>query len=243
MCERHLTDEERANEPAGPGAFVDELVVALTNARIYAAGHPRVETAIDALETSLRRVLAAHPGPRVQFGVADGYVFFQTRPLLGASLSAGKLIELLGRLDAGGLSFESTTDRDDLLGLVNFVAREAKNVESHDVANRALDRVGCTLVRFLPPYREAAGGRGQWTDKTEAEMGTALGGEFDLDLESALDIQVPARLYQDVVSVLQDAMVQTCKGDHIDTAPALGYVESVLSRLTHDTTSLMRLAR
>lgn len=243
MCERHLSEEERANEPVGPVAFVDELVVALTNARIYAEGHPRLQTAIENLHDGLGRLLEAHPGPRVQFGTADGFVFFQARPLLGASMAAGRLIETLGSIESGGLSFESTTSRDEIAAFVNFVARGIKNVETTDLANVALDKAGCPGVRFLPQYNEASGGRGTWADRVEHVIGPELVTLDGTDLDNALDMQVPARLYQDIVRVLQDAMVQSCKGDSVETAPALGYVENVLKQLSHDTTSLMRLAR
>ncbi len=243
MCERHLTDEERALEQGGPVAFVDELVVALTNARIYAEAHPRLETALANLHASLGRLLAENPGPRVQLGVSDGFVFFQSRPLLGATMAAGRLIETLASLEAGGLSFEATTSLQDLTAFVRFTARGTRDVESPEVANLALDKAGCTSVRFLPPYTETAGGRGSWVDRVESEIGNELDVVQQLDLEGALDVRVPAKLYQNVVGVLQDAMVHSCKGEQIDTAPALGYVENVLKQLTHDTTSLMRLAR
>ncbi len=243
MCDRHLSEEELAQEPRGPVAFVDELVVALTNARIYAPAHPRLKTAIANLYGSLKSLLAANPGPRVQIGTADDFVFFQSRPLLGASMAARRLIDALESMGSGGLSFESTTDLEDLTKFVEFMARGTKNVESHEAANAALDQGACRTVRLLPPYREAAGGRGTWADKVENEFGHELPTPTDLDLGTTLDIDLPTRLYQDVVGVLQDAMVQSCRGDVLDTVPAMGYVESVLTQLTHDTTSLMRLAR
>ena len=242
MCERHLTDEERAHETTGPVAFVDELVVALTNARIYAETHPRLASAIDNLHAGLGRMLKENPAPRIQIGTSDGFIFFQARPLLGASMSAGRLIELLGSIESGGLSFEARTTRDEVASFIGLAARGMRDIENPEVANLALDKAGCRTVRFLPPYSEASGGRGTWADRVEEEIGDELQPEV-IDLEGVLDIQVPTRLYQNVVGVLQDAMVNSCKGDTVDTAPALGYVENVLKQLNSDTTSLMRLAR
>ena len=243
MCERHLSEEERGQEPTGPVAFVDELVVALTNGRIYAASHPRLASAIDHLQQGLARLLAEHPGERIQLGAADGFVFFQARPLLGATMSAGRLIELLASMESGGLSFDAATTREELASFVQLAARGMRDIDSPKVANLALDQAGCRHVRFLPPYSETAGGRGSWADKVEREIGHQMAHDVGPEVDDLVDLHLPARLYQDVVGALQDAMVKSCKGDTIDTAPSLGYVESVLKQLTDDTSSLMRLAR
>ncbi|MDF1701592.1 MAG: HD domain-containing protein [Planctomycetota bacterium] len=247
MCDIHLSDEERAQELTGPVAFVDELVVALTNARIYAETHPRLKLAIDGLHAGLGRLLEAYPGPSVQIGTADGFVVFQSRPLLGASMSAGRLVSLLEQLGSGGLTLGAHTTREDLTAFIEFAARGTKGIESPATANLALEQAGCRHVRFLEPYSEAAGGRGSFADRVEHAIGDRLGPTVELaddtELLNTLNLQVPARLYQNVVGVLQDAMVQSCKGDHIDTNPALGYVENVLKLIGQDTTSLMRLAR
>lgn len=243
MCERHLTDEERATEPTGPVAFVDEIVVALTNARIYAASHPRLASAIESLHHGLRRLAAEQGGGAVQLGVSDGFVFFQARPLLGATMSAGRLVALLEGIASGGLSFEADATPEELTAFVNLAGRGMRDIESPEVANLALDKDGCRRVRFLPPYAEAAGGRGTWADRVENEIGQDFAQPLLLDLDKVVDTQVPARLYQNVVGALQDAMVTTCKGDTIDTAPTLGVIENVLKALADDTTSIMRLAR
>jgi HD-GYP domain-containing protein (c-di-GMP phosphodiesterase class II) len=242
MCDRHLTDEEREARPQGAAGFVDEIVVAMVNARIYARGHPRLEAAVDAMHAGLNDLLAEHPGPRVQIGAHDGFVFFEAKPLLGASMAAGRLIGTLGRLGAGGLAFEASTTREEMQAFVEWTARQSKGVTTHEEANLGLDREACWSVRFLPPYREAAGGRGSWTDRVEREIDPVdLSGVGSLEAE--IDLDLPTGLYQDVVSALQDAMVQTCTGRDLDTAPALGYVERVLGMLHEDSPGLMRMAR
>ena len=246
MCDRHLTDEERGQRPTGPVAFVDELVVALTNARIYSPDHPRLQSAIQTLHHGIQHLFAEHPGPQVQIGSYDGFVFFQARPLLGASLAARRIIETLAKLGAGGLSFEPATSVEELQAFVEFTARGSKGVDKYELANLGLTQVGCRHVQFLPPYQEAAGGDGSWSDTVERELAPTreeVAANPQVNVAATVDPLLPTRLYQDVVAVLQDAMVQSCKGEDLDTGSALGHVETVLSHLTADTPSLMRLAR
>ncbi len=241
MCEQHLHPEERSDGPGGPVAFVDELIVALTNARIYARAHPRVDAAVAALHTGLQALLRQTPDERVQIGATDGYVFYGGRPLLGASLSARRLLQILGDLGCGGISLESTTTTEDLHAFVRFVGRDAKETDRFDVANLALDAAGCRSVRLLPPYKEASG---SWTDKIESEWTEAYtldGTEAAVGMD--LDIELPTRLYQDVSGALQDSMVEACSGNMLDAGTIRGHVESILSQLSHDTASLLRLSR
>ena len=54
---------------------------------------------------------------------------------------------------------------------------------------------------------------------------------------------MPARVYQDVVSSLQDSMVRSCSGDNLDITTMQARAESILKQLKDDTSAMMRLAR
>ncbi len=51
-----------------------------------------------------------------------------------------------------------------------------------------------------------------------------------------MDLNVSQQLYQDVVHVMQDAMMKSCQGQSVDLTDTSGFVESVLGQLTTDTT-------
>ncbi len=237
MCEQHLSEEERRHKPRGPGAFVDELVVAMTNSRIYSAGHPRIESALDNLAEGFKHLCEESGGGRVELGAADGFLFFEERPLLGATLSARRLLEPLSRLESGGIGFDPKTSRDDLRTLVTFMSTDCKGAEQFPDANLLLQKDGCETILFLPPYEDAAGrwGEGKLDEEQVKGAGKAIDVEMTLDLNS--------QLYQDLVFTLQNATITACKGKNLDTNEASGFVESILKQLATDPKPLMSLSR
>ena len=239
MCDQILTDEERATRLAGPASFVDELVVALTNARIYDQKHPRMATAIDTLAGGLAALCRETNSETIRLGAADGFLFFRARPLLGASLASKRLTQVLEEVGAGGFSFEPHATREELLALIHFTARGTKGVETPTEANAALAQAGCTNIRFLAPYQEATG---TWGDTT----GEGRSSEFeqgDKVDDRRIEMDLPARVYQDVVSSLQDAMVRSCSGDNLDITTMQARAEAILHQLEHDASTMMQLAR
>jgi HD-GYP domain-containing protein (c-di-GMP phosphodiesterase class II) len=263
MCEQHLSDEEREHRPTGAAALVDEIVVALTNARIYAPEHPRMKSALASLHTDLQAMVRSEGGKPVRIGAADGFLFHDQRPLLGATLSAKRLLEPLGALESGGLSFAAGTGVEDLQAFVRFLGREVGRAKHFREANAALDQAGCRTVRFLPPFCTNSG---SWTDEVEARLATDQGpteaagsggagagsGSATPDTTPAsehagllldLDFNVPMRLHQDTVKVMQDAMLHACSGENVDTSAASGMVESILTRLATDPGAMLGQTR
>lgn len=257
MCEQNLTDEERDHRPTGPVAFVDEIIVALTNGRIYSAEHPRMKSSLEFLHTGLQAMLQDAKGGPVRIGAAEGFLFFNQRPLLGVSLSSRRLLDPLRRLESGGLSFAPETTRADLETFIRFLGREVNKVEHQKEANQALEQQGCRTIRFLPPFSTSSG---SWTDAVEAShaasgqpMGSAEASGSDSPEATAkgalfgpavkLDFNIPMRIYQDVVMVMQDAMLDACRGKGIDTASSSTLVESILKQLSQDAGSMLGQAR
>jgi len=239
MCDQILTDEERGARLAGPASFVDELVVALTNARIYDARHPRLATSIDTLTDGLASLCRETESTTIRLGTADGFLFFRSRPLLGASLAARRLTRALEELGAGGIALEERATREDLSALIAFVARGSKGVTTPVEANAALAQAGCTTILFLPPYQEATGTWGDFAGEgrlAQVEHGAPVDGR-------RIEMDLPARVYQDVVSSLQDAMVRSCSGDNLDIESMQARAEAILHQLEHDAGTMMRLAR
>ncbi len=242
MCDQHLSEEERAARPKGAVRFVDELVVAMTNSRIYSGGHPRLESSLGALVESFDRLQGEHEDGGFELGCADGFLFYDRRPLLGASLSSRRLIDPLVALESGGIAFDPRTQRDHLRTLVAYLSTGCKDAETYTQANESLDRQGCPTVRFLPPYTGLTGDGGPYEVGAQKEPSPRdVPTESIIDLDE--DIDLPINLYQDVVYVLQDAMMKTCRGETIDVNEALGNIEAILRQLEVDTKSMMSLAR
>jgi len=257
MCEQHLSEEERAHTPTGPVAFVDELVVALTNGRIYSGQHPRVQASLDSLHECLIDMLQGTNGRTIAIGASDGFLFFERRPLLGATLSAQRLIEPLTTLSSGGLAFDPSTTREDLATFVRMLGRSLSKLAHFEEANAALVQEGCASIRLLPEFQE---GTTSWTDVVEAQLAAKAGSEGDGDGGGAghashsqgggadgvkldLDFDLPIRFYQDVVAVMQEAMLKACQGHNIDTSRVSGMVESILAQLRGDSKALLSLSR
>jgi HD-GYP domain-containing protein (c-di-GMP phosphodiesterase class II) len=242
MCEQHLTEEERASRPTDIVGLVDEIVVSVTNRRIYAEAHPRVTSSIDALAASIATLMGQMGTTRLEIGSAEGFLFHDHRPLLGATLSAKRLIDQLAGLRSGGLTIDARVSKDQLRTLVAYLASGCKGAEDFEEANQALASRGCGTVQFLPPYTNDGGGNGNGSaSKYDVVLDGALPEVKSFDL--GLELNVSSRLYQDVVTVMQDAMMKSCRSEHLDLTAAAGHVESILERLTADAKSLMSLAR
>ena len=130
MCDLHFRDGAVATAPRTITDLVDELIVAVTNGRIYSPTHPRVRTTLDSLEACLEALCAARGVPVIQLGAADGCLFFERKPLLDSSLAAPKLLDPLRKLQAGGIAFERGAQAIDFAGLVEALGRGLKQLES-----------------------------------------------------------------------------------------------------------------
>ncbi len=241
MCNLHPPDE--ACPALDVSGLVDEIVVAVSNARIYRADHPRVLTSVETLVSGLAAWLEARGRERLEIGTADGFLFHDHRPLLGASLSAPRIVEPLRRLGAGGLAFERGTGRADVEALVGFLAARRLEATTPDEANAALAQAGARRVRFLPAYRTddlAGAARG-----TVAAVPAALVGADAFDGTLADAPLGPARgaLYQDTVSLLQESAIGAARGADLALDRVQSTVERLLSCVLEDAGSMLSLAR
>jgi hypothetical protein len=130
-------------------AFVDELVVALVNTRIYWSAHPRAIDAIDALRGALAQ-LATGELPLELRLIGDGLEHAGS-PLWEASLSAKALIRSLRERGAGGLSCHPLAQAADFQALLDVLADERARARDVGEHNAALVAAGCRWIRLLPP--------------------------------------------------------------------------------------------
>jgi putative nucleotidyltransferase with HDIG domain len=215
---------ETPEVPATVGDFVDELLVAVMNARIYWPEHPRVATSVRSLKVTLASLLPSAAGdPRAELvlGATDGCLFFAGRPLVGPSMSALRLIATLETARSGGVAFGVGTRDADLLALIALLG-DRKPPEDHEAGNRFLAGRGAAHVRLLPPYQ-------------------ALGEAPLLGLASVP--RIPAGLYQQVADHLQDSIVRVCHGDLIQLDDTEGHVAAILTRVRNSLGAILNTSR
>lgn len=237
MCDLHAaTDTCPALDVSG---LVDEIVVAVSNARIYRPDHPRVTSSVQALLAGLDAWMETKQRDRLEIGTADGFLFHDRRPLLGASLSAPRIVGPLRRLGSGGLSFARGVQTQDLMALVSLLSARTLAADSPEEANRALEQQGGRRVRFLPAYRSE--------DLVGAARGTVVAVPAELAAaEGLLDQplgEAPRGLYQETVDLLQEAAIGAARGDGVALTAPRTMVERLLRSVLEDAGSMLSIAR
>lgn len=214
MCEIEKPQNEDELPPVVLEDVVDQLLVLLTNARIYAGDHPRVEATVSQLERDLDSWCASTGRQELVLGTVEGYLIHDKRPLLGASLTARRLIEPLARMQAGGVALARGAHRNDLLALARILGRGGMGPVELEAATAELNQAGVSTVRLLPPFRLAGSGR-LGAAGISALLATEHGGR---SLRHLLDVDLPVKLYQRVVDHMQDVMIRACRRDRFDLA-------------------------
>jgi putative nucleotidyltransferase with HDIG domain len=214
--------------------FVDELVIALINSRIYWSEHPRVLDSIHQLRKLLPQFISDTSDNVLRLGVVAEYFVYQQRPLLGASLSAPRLIESILDRGAGGLEFDAKTTQEDFQKLFELFSRPAIDSENYTAVNQRLKDRGCSHIRLLPPYRPEERKTGATSSPTDHQQ---------VANEASPKTLVPVELYQGVVKVLQDTTVLVCHGGIVQFDDARASIDRVLYNLETDTSSIFGLSR
>lgn len=248
MCDAPHRIEPDPPTTVGVGGLVEELVVATTSVRMYYDDHPRVRESVQALAVGLEELLGTAEAMSVDVGVAEGCLFVDRRPLLGASLAAARVISPLAEIGAGGISLRRGASSADFLALVRLLAQTKFDFTDHREANRKLEADGCRGIELLPPFRRGgveASGTGAVADP-DSLLGNGPGVPDVLAGEPLPDrptLDIPVRLYQDVVDRMQDAMVSVCNGEALDLTRSQDCVENLLTQLVHDPKSILSISR
>lgn len=239
MCEREKPEDVAELPAIGLDDVVDELLVLLTNVRMYSSDHPRVAAAVEQLGRDLDAWCAATGRQELMLSTVDGYLIHDKRPLLGASLAARRLIEPLERMSAGGVAIARGVRREDLMSLARALGRGPRGPKDAEAASQELRETGANAVRILPPFRLAGSGKlGQ--NGLSALLQTDHGGR---SLRQLLDIDVPVKLYQRVVDHMQDVMIRACRRDRFDLEESQTLIEGMLKRFEDGGGSLLNMAR
>ena len=230
MCDPHLR-LQGVLPSTSMSDFVDELVVGLTNGRIYEHDHARVKASLDELTRCQEELCQAMGKEAIVLGASDGFLFHDGRPLLGASLAAPRLIGPLEELGSGGVAFTRGCDEDDFVALIRLLGRKIGRPANLAEANRELESKGCTKILLLPPFGSHVG-----------SAGGISAGELDEQERKRL-LSIPAELYQGTVDMLQNIVVKAARGEALDLGGARTFVESILKQLGANAQEMMRVGR
>ena len=103
--------------------LVEELVVALMNIRAFAPDHPRILSSLEKIIQQVELLLVVGNCNRIRIGVMGGFILYRGEPLLGASLSATKLLRRVQKRRSDGLEFRQGLATRDLLTLLGLLSR------------------------------------------------------------------------------------------------------------------------
>ncbi|MFQ5505075.1 MAG: HD-GYP domain-containing protein [Planctomycetota bacterium] len=207
--------------------FIDELVTALVNRRIYWEDHPRMQRSLQDVIGLLQEYTGLTKEPALVLGIAGDCLVVSNRPLMGASMSSTRILHPMQALGAGGLKIGRASSSEDFLSLVNLLTKDHDGRLDYQKANKVLKSEGCREISFLAPYDPA-----EQFIRSE-EKGSPIGNQF----------HVPVRIYQDVVNHLQNVTIAVCQGSYFSMDSSRAHVESVLERLRTDAKTMMSLAR
>ncbi|MCP3916223.1 MAG: HD domain-containing protein [bacterium] len=239
MCQMHHQQAGEVRTNVGVSEFVEELVVAITSIRVYWHEHPRVQTSLETLVEGLEELLERMDTQQLDLGASEGYLFVGKRPLLGASLAAARILEPLDIIGSGGISFRRGAAISDFVPLMQLLSR--KRLEDIDVesANGFLESERCTAISCLPPFRR---GRGDSpiADEVVDVLGTR---EFQRESDNLFALDIPVRMYQEVVDHMQSAMVSVCSGEGLDLDATKGHVETILRKIEDDPKAALSMSR
>ena len=222
-------DQARA---AAISELVDAFVVSMMNTRIYPPSHPRVVASLGEIRSALQKAPFA-TGP-VTLGIVDKCLVFEGRPLIGASLSAKRLIDAIADRGAGAIELTSEVTEHELRSLLGVLCTRSGELATIEQADRRLAAENCRWVRLLPPYSRASGG------------GTTGLGETPEGLlrTNALDnVTVPITLYQSTVQLLQGLTITVNQGSALSFESAQACIQDLIGQLRMDAGSLLRMSR
>lgn len=197
--------------------IVDALAAALVNSRIYHAEHPRVTGAAGSVSGYLAALEPVEGETGLRLSIADDILVHRGNPLVGASITATRLIQAITSHGGGGIEIDSCASEHDLKELlVTLSSRPAKGADLKDF-DEALARQHVSGIRLLPPFV---------VDDREATQTLAR----------------PVQVFQSCMDLLQDVTVSVCRGGTIDFGPVSGHALELLRRIDDDKAPLLNLA-
>lgn len=132
--------EPAPDPPPSVTDFVDELVLCTAALRIDGASPARARAVARRLEDTLARLFAGGARAPLELCLEGGLLVHDGRPLLGATLSAARLIAGLERRGSRGLAFELGATAEELLDLARDLEGKPAEACAPSARARRLDR-------------------------------------------------------------------------------------------------------
>jgi HD-GYP domain-containing protein (c-di-GMP phosphodiesterase class II) len=233
MCETKLgVMPDGALEKVTITDFVDELVAALVTLRLYDRKHARSRGRLVELKRLHEQLAKATPEGSLVLATTEGYVLYEDRPLLGASMGAKKLVDPLVARNSGGLEFRRELGESDLEVLLELLGGPVED-KTHELANMRLRMNGCQGIGFLPPYQTGMhSSRGQARQSSGADGGLGEPG-----------VLLPMQRRQRIVDSLQGASISVARGGIVDLQDIQSVAQLLCDSVRRDPGEVQNMVR
>ncbi len=220
-----MEEKTKTQAPAeAVSSFVEELAVAMVNARIFGSFHRRTRDSLAACLKILGKDLEDLPGEYVEIQSARDFLVWEDKPLLGLSLAAHRFLQPLGDKGLGGFRVSRRASMEDLTFLLDVLVNSPPGKTDAAEVNAFLEANGCKEVQFLPPGDLAEGGK---------EKG------FHLLYPTA---HQAIRFTQDVTRLLENLTLRVCRGGELKLEEVEDKVEEILKELKSNPVWLLRMS-
>lgn len=199
--------------------FVDELIVGLMNTRIYWNDHPRVTYSVEEMVKMMPRLQSEYKSEEFEIHVTENRIIYDRRPLLGASVSAPKLMEAMADRKVGGIRFVGLPEEHEYRELLRVLVDKPEADFTVDSLNLELRNEQCTAIELLAAPEK---GTGDGSNAAKASVG----------------------VYQSLVKVMQEMAMSIAHGGMINFDQSFAAVQKSLQNLRSDSpASLMTAVR
>ena len=202
--------------------FVQELIVALVNLDLYSPNSPHVLESLRNLMFELAAFYAVDGDHHLRVELRDNTLSYDGEPLMGPTMQAGRLIQVLKSRGIASLEFGPEIDAAELsrflLLLSSDLDRDAFRTHNrkHSIKRHSLHNIAVLQDHEL--------------------RGTAP------QVVTAPVNDVAISQYQELTSMLQDSHVAAFRGEGLEVERAEGLVEQAVERMVAEPSRLLALA-
>ena len=139
---------------------LNKLVILLSSSiarrKLYFAAHPNIHGCGEEILSLLRETLAESGEDALFIGAVQGKLVYDGRYLVGPSIAGRKLVDFIGNMQSGGISFGRETTNEEVQSLLGVAAGQREPVEKLDDARRLLRARGILNIQLASHYADLA---------------------------------------------------------------------------------------
>jgi putative nucleotidyltransferase with HDIG domain len=140
---------------------LDKLVILLSSGiaqrRLYFADHPKIRGCGQGFTKLLKEVLSESRQDELFIGMVDGKLVYSGRYLVGPSIAGRQLVDLVQKLQGGGLSFGPHTTTEEVQALLGLAAELKGPTQNLEEARELLRAQGIVNIEIAAHYSDPAG--------------------------------------------------------------------------------------